>query len=159
MFRRLSLLLLVMFGMLMPAGQLFAQENNPNYAENYAKRFLKGVPGIDQKKDQQADVQKQQPADTRKTYVPKAKWNYGNLQRHWEKHHAEFPEFKTEKEYGDNALLFFQYPPKGTLFKRNEAGDYLFYHQPSNTFGVTTKDGVPKTMFRPSAGIKYWNRQ
>ena len=92
-------------------------------------------------------------------FIPKARWHRGNLERHWEKHGAEFPEFKSAQEYGDAALYFFEHPPVGTLTKTNAEGDRLFYHQASNTFGVTTADGVPKTMFRPNAGINYWRRQ
>lgn len=95
-----------------------------------------------------------------KDFVPKIRWHQSNLERHWEKHKAEFPEFKTVKEYGDAALYFFSKPPQGTLTKVDkETGDKKFYHQPSNTFGVTTSEGFPKTMFRPSAGINYWRRQ
>ena len=96
------------------------------------------------------------PAD----FVPKVRWHQGNLERHWEKHKAEFPEFKTAKEYGDAALYFFSKPPQGTLTKVDaETGDKKYYHQTSNTFGVTTSQGIPKTMFRPNAGINYWRRQ
>ena len=95
-----------------------------------------------------------------KDFVPKVRWHYNNLERHWEKHKAEFPEFKTSKEYGDAALYFFSKPPLGTMKKVDrETGDIKYYHQTSNTFGVTTSQGVPKTMFRPNAGINYWRRQ
>ena len=93
-------------------------------------------------------------------FVPKVRWHQSNLERHWEKHKAEFPEFKTSKEYGDAALYFFSKPPLGTQKKTDrETGDIKYYHQTSNTFGVTTSQGIPKTMFRPSAGINYWRRQ
>ena len=93
-------------------------------------------------------------------FKPKIRWHQSNLERHWDKHKAEFPEFKTAKEYGDAALYFFSMPPQGTLTKVDkETGDKKFYHRPSNTFGVMTSQGFPKTMFRPSAGINYWERQ
>ena len=56
-------------------------------------------------------------------------------------------------------MKFFANPPKGTLFKLRDNGDHLYYHPNSNTFGVTTKDGVPKCFFHPDEGIDYWNRQ
>ena len=92
-------------------------------------------------------------------FQPKGKWHRSNLERHWEKHQAEFPEFHNEQEYAVAALYFFEHPPKGTLTKTNRDGDRMFYHQDSNTFGVVTSDGTAKTMFRPSAGINYWRRQ
>lgn len=92
-------------------------------------------------------------------FTPKFKWHRSNLERHWDKHQAEFPEFHSEQEYAIAALYFFEHPPKGTLTKTNSDGDKLFYHQNSNTFGVMTSDGTAKTMFRPSAGINYWKRQ
>ncbi|MBQ6473829.1 MAG: hypothetical protein IJJ33_17715 [Victivallales bacterium] len=91
--------------------------------------------------------------------VFKARWHKSNLERHWEKHHAEFPEYHSAKEYGDAALELFEYPPPGTLRKQKENGDRLYYHPPTNRFGVTAADGTPKTMFKPDRGIQYWNRQ
>lgn len=93
------------------------------------------------------------------SFSPKGKWHRSNLERHWEKHQDEFPEFRNAQEYAIAALYFFEHPPKGTLTKTNADGDKMFYHQESNTFGVVTSDGTPKTMFRPTAGIDYWRRQ
>ena len=87
-------------------------------------------------------------------------WSQKNLQSHWSKHRAEFPEFKSAAEYGDFALKFFRDPPPGTLRKtRGKNGDRLYYHPESNIFGATTSGGIPKTMFRPDKGIRYWKRQ
>lgn len=94
-----------------------------------------------------------------KPIVEKPYWHKSNLERHWEKHHAEFPEFKSQEEYAEAAVNYFKKPPKEILTKRNDDGDYLFFHPPTKTFGVATEDGAIKTMFRPNAGIKYWERQ
>ena len=99
------------------------------------------------------------PLTPAKEAVITASWNPRNLQTHWNKHRREFPEFKTAEEYGGAALRFFADPPKGTLRKFRKNGDRLYYHEKSNYFGVTTKDGTPKTFFRPDRGIRYWNRQ
>ena len=79
-------------------------------------------------------------------------WHPQNLERHWGKHRSEFPEYKTAEEYGNAALHFFRSPPKGTLKKIRSNGDRLYYHPPTNNFGVTTKKGIPKTFFRPNRG-------
>ena len=50
-------------------------------------------------------------------------------------------------------------PPKGTLTKTRPNGDQMFYHKESNTFAVRTKTNTPRTMFKPKAGIKYWDKQ
>lgn len=51
-------------------------------------------------------------------------------------------------------------PPPGTLTKVRESnGDILRYNPSTNTFGVMSSDGVPKTMFKPSDGMAYWNAQ
>ena len=99
------------------------------------------------------------PLTPAKEAVITASWNPRNLQTHWNKHRREFPEFKTAGEYGGAALRFFADPPNGTLRKFRKNGDRLYYHEKSNCFGVTTKDGTPKTFFRPDRGIRYWNRQ
>ena len=91
--------------------------------------------------------------------APQARWHRSNLERHWEKHGTEFPEYHSAQEYGDGALRFFQNPPQGTLTKVRPNGEKLYYHPPSNTFGATAPDGTPKTLFRPSGRMNYWNRQ
>ncbi|MBO7621307.1 MAG: hypothetical protein J6T06_12400 [Victivallales bacterium] len=92
-------------------------------------------------------------------YVPRGSWSPGNLSSHWAKHGHEFPEYGSEEEYGKGALYFFEHPPPGTLRKTRGNGDRLYYYPRTNTFGVTTADGTPKTMFRPDSGMDYCNRQ
>ena len=92
-------------------------------------------------------------------FAPIGRWSPGNLERHWAKHGHEFPQYHSAAEYGMGALYFFENPPPGTKRKTRGNGDCLYYHPASNTFGVTTADGTPKTMFKPDSGMDYWNRQ
>ena len=78
---------------------------------------------------------------------------------HFKKHKSEFPEFQNAEQYIEGAKKFLNNPPKGTLTKTNSRGDTLRYDPNTNTFGVLSKDGAPRTMFRPNSGIDYWNRQ
>lgn len=98
-------------------------------------------------------------ANTSKSQNVTAQWHPKNLERHWGKHRSEFPEYRTAEEYGNAALQFFRSPPPGTLRKIRHNGDRLYYHPPTNNFGVTTKRGVPKTFFRPNKKMNYWKRQ
>ncbi len=82
-----------------------------------------------------------------------------NAFKHWQKHRSEFPELQNAKQYVEGAWKFLNDPPKGTLSKTNNRGDILRYDPSTNTFGVLSKNGVPRTMFRPRDGINYWNRQ
>ncbi|MFP9114684.1 RHS repeat-associated core domain-containing protein [Flavobacterium sp. RHBU_3] len=82
-----------------------------------------------------------------------------NAFNHWKKHGAEFPEFSNAKQYVEGVRDFFHNPPSGVLNKVRGNGDVLQYHPATNTFGVTTGSGTPRTMFRPNDGIDYWNRQ
>lgn len=78
---------------------------------------------------------------------------------HFKKHKSEFPEFQNAKQYAEGTKKFLNNPPKGTLTKTNSRGDTLRYDPNTNTFGVLSKDGAPRTMFRPKDGIDYWNEQ
>jgi hypothetical protein len=82
-----------------------------------------------------------------------------NAYGHWKDHASEFPEFQNSKQYVDAARSFVTKPPAGTLTKTRPNGDVLFYNPQSNTFGVRAKNGAPRTMFRPDAGLEYWNKQ
>ena len=89
----------------------------------------------------------------------RSRWHNSNLQRHWEKHRAEFPEYHSAEEYGEGTIDFVDNPPEGTLRKTTAEGDQMYYHPPSNRFAVVTADGTVKTCFKLDQGIRYWNRQ
>jgi len=89
----------------------------------------------------------------------KSKTAIENAFDHWKSHGAEFPEFQNAKQYVEGTKSFFSSPPSGTLTKVRPNGDKLFYNPANNTFGVQAADGAPRTMFRPTDGINYWNRQ
>jgi len=57
------------------------------------------------------------------------------------------------------AHAFVGHPPKGTLTLTRANGDTLFYDPKANVFAVATKDGAPRTMFKPDDGMAYWNEQ
>jgi len=72
------------------------------------------------------------------------------------KHGAEFPEFLNAKQYVKGAWKFMHKSPTGTLIKKRANGDILKYHPKTNTFGVMNSSGVPRTIFRPTDGMRYW---
>lgn len=84
-----------------------------------------------------------------------------NAYEHWVKHGQEFSDksFKNAKDYVDATHDFVRTPANGILTKTRSNGDVLFYDPATNTFSVKTKDGVPKTMFKPKDGIGYWEKQ
>jgi hypothetical protein len=82
-----------------------------------------------------------------------------NAGAHWSKHGGEFPEFKNTSQYVDGAQNFVTNPPATVLTKTRPNGDVLLYDPVSNTFAVKNSAGAPRTMFRPTDGINYWNKQ
>jgi len=81
-----------------------------------------------------------------------------NALGHWNKHKAEFPELANSKQYVEAAQSLAAHPPAGVLTKSRGA-ETLIYDGATNTFLVRGADGAPKTMFRPTDGINYWNKQ
>ncbi|RDX39103.1 hypothetical protein DZA51_00240 [Vibrio campbellii] len=70
------------------------------------------------------------------------------------------------KQYVEATKSFMNSPPKGTLTRTRPNGDAIRYHEKSNTFGVMTKDGTPRTMFKPDplqhgyrTNLEYFNAQ
>jgi pyocin large subunit-like protein len=57
------------------------------------------------------------------------------------------------------AHAFVESPPKGTLTLKRRNGDTLFYDPKGNVFAVASKEGAPRTMFRPDEGRAYWDEQ
>ncbi|WP_261316876.1 hemagglutinin repeat-containing protein [Rhizobium leguminosarum] len=82
-----------------------------------------------------------------------------NAYAHWTKHSGEFPEFQNSVEYVQGAQRFVSSPPPGTLTKNRTGGDTLLYDPSTNTFAIRNANGAPRTMFRPTAGMAYWNKQ
>ena len=62
-------------------------------------------------------------------------------------------------QYVNKAHAFVGHPPKGTLTLTRKNGDTLFYDPKGNVFAVASKDGAPRTMFKPDDGMAYWDKQ
>ncbi len=54
---------------------------------------------------------------------------------------------------------FVENPPKGAETLKRANGDTLIYDARDNIFAVSSKDGTPRTMFRPREGEAYWAEQ
>ena len=57
------------------------------------------------------------------------------------------------------AHAFTASPPKDALSLTRSNGDKLLYDPARNIFAVVTKDGAPRTMFKPATGKAYWDQQ
>jgi pyocin large subunit-like protein len=66
---------------------------------------------------------------------------------------------KTMDQYVQKAHAFVGHPPKGTLTLTRKNGDTLFYDPKGNVFAVASKEGAPRTMFKPDDGMAYWEKQ
>jgi pyocin large subunit-like protein len=63
------------------------------------------------------------------------------------------------KAYVTKADGFVAHPPQGVLKMERSNGDVLLYDPKSNVFAVEDKSGAPRTMFKPSDGMAYWDAQ
>lgn len=62
---------------------------------------------------------------------------------------------KSVEDYARKAQAFVSKPPSGTEVVNRQRGK-IMYDARSNTFAAATKDGVPRTMFKPEEGAAYW---
>ena len=62
----------------------------------------------------------------------------------------------TLDQFVKKAHAFVGAPPRGTLTLARANGDTLFYDPKGNVFAIATKDGAPRTMFKPDEGMAYW---
>jgi pyocin large subunit-like protein len=79
-------------------------------------------------------------------------------QRQFERDGAAF-DAKTLDQFVKKAHAFVGHPPKGTLTLTRKNGDILYYDPKGNVFAVASKDGAPRTMFKPDDGMAYWQKQ
>lgn len=66
---------------------------------------------------------------------------------------------RTPQDYLAKIQRFTTRPPAGTDRVERPNGDVLLYQASTNTFAVVSRDGVPKTMFKPRDGAAYWAGQ
>ncbi|HST91676.1 MAG TPA: S-type pyocin family protein [Brevundimonas sp.] len=78
--------------------------------------------------------------------------------RLFERNGADF-DARTAEDYLERVEAFTRQPPDGTERVERPNGDVLLYQASTNTFAVVSRDGVPKTMFKPRDGASYWAEQ
>ena len=81
-----------------------------------------------------------------------------NAQYHFGKHGPEFGA-RSYEDWVAKVHAFIHAPPPGTQTLRRKNGDLLMYDPKGNVFAVMTKQGAPRTMFRPDNGAAYWQAQ
>ena len=57
------------------------------------------------------------------------------------------------------AHAFVDRPPSGAETLKRGNGDKLIYDPKANIFAVVSRDGAPRTMFKPRDGAAYWQEQ
>ncbi|HEY9216516.1 MAG TPA: hypothetical protein VIO94_00595 [Phenylobacterium sp.] len=81
-----------------------------------------------------------------------------NAQRAFERNGEAFGA-KSLDEFVKKAHAFVSDPPAGAETLKRANGDLLIYDAKANVFAVRTKDGAPRTMFKPDDGPAYWDQQ
>lgn len=80
-----------------------------------------------------------------------------NARRHFERDGADFGATSVD-DYVAKAHRFIARPPRGAQSLTRTNGDRLIYDPTSNVFAVATRDGAPRTMFKPDDGSAYWDK-
>ena len=80
-----------------------------------------------------------------------------NAQRHFERDGADF-DARSVDDYVEKAHAFVSNPPRGAATLKRANGDTLIYDRAGNVFAVATRDGAPRTMFKPDEGPDYWEK-
>ncbi len=80
------------------------------------------------------------------------------ITRLFERNGADFGA-ATAQDYLTKIRAFTSRPPAGTDRVERPNGDVLLYQASTNTFAVVSRDGAPRTMFKPRDGATYWAEQ
>lgn len=78
-----------------------------------------------------------------------------NAERNFKRNGAAFGAASLDA-YVAKAHAFIAKPPKGTQTLTRANGDTLIYDPAGNVFAVATREGAPRTMFKPDEGAAYW---
>lgn len=80
------------------------------------------------------------------------------VQRLYERNGAAFGA-RSAEDYMAKVQTFAANPPRDAEMAERPNGDRLYYQASTNTFAVVSRDGVPRTMFKPDDGAAYWAEQ
>lgn len=150
-------------------------DNGPSAVESRAERserpayeetFERGQNGrYAERRSERAEAPDRARAET-PLYAGRPLWSANrryDAEENARRHFAKNGEALGAKSYDDflrKVHGFVDSPPAGTQrLTRPANGDVLLYHAGSNTFAVVTRDGAPRTMFKPDDGAEYWARQ
>lgn len=78
-----------------------------------------------------------------------------NAQRSFERNGETFGA-KSADDYVAKVHAFVSDPPKGAETLKRSNGDLLIYDPKGNVFAVVSREGAPRTMFKPDEGADYW---
>jgi len=81
-----------------------------------------------------------------------------NAQRSFERNGETFGA-KSADDYVAKVHAFVSDPPKGAQTLKRANGDLLIYDPKDNIFAVVSREGAPRTMFKPDEGAAYWDEQ
>ena len=81
-----------------------------------------------------------------------------NAQRSFERNGEVFGA-KTADDYVAKVHAFVSDPPKGAQTLKRANGDLLIYDPKDNVFAVVSREGAPRTMFKPDEGAASWAEQ
>ena len=131
--------------------QMAANTSSPSYAS--ARSSDDGAPQVDHRREPVKLV------DGKPMWSASRKYSASeNAQRAFDRNGAAFGARDIDSFIG-KAHAFVERPPKGTLTMTRRNGDTLFYDPKGNVFAVASKEGAPRTMFKPDEGMAYWEQQ
>ena len=81
-----------------------------------------------------------------------------NAERSFRSNGPAFQARSTE-DYVAKVHAFVSDPPKGAETLKRANGDLLIYDPKDNIFAVVSREGAPRTMFKPDEGAAYWDEQ
>ena len=80
------------------------------------------------------------------------------ITRLYERNGADFGA-RSPEDFLTKVKAFTESPPAGVETAKRPNGDTLYYQASTNTFAVVSRDGTPRTMFKPDDGPTYWSQQ
>jgi pyocin large subunit-like protein len=138
------------------SGSDTATANAPDrsYSSDRRGSYDDGAPRVDHRKDEVAKAD-----DGKPVWAPSKRFSADEAaQRQFERDGAAF-DARTLDQFVKKAHAFVGHPPKGTETLTRKNGDILYYDAKDNIFAVASKEGAPRTMFKPDDGEAYWQKQ
>lgn len=133
-------------------------DNGPSAVETRDRTAAADTPPVAVSSQAAGDAARTEPTPTPPLTANRRETADAKIERLYQRNGAAFGA-RSPEDYLAQIKAFTEGSPPGVEKANRPNGDTLLYQASTNTFAVVSRDGTPRTMFKPDDGPAYWAEQ